>query len=311
MFDFKQLRCFVAVAEELNFSRAASAVNMTQSPFSRQIRLLEQGLGVQLLDRDRRHVQLTRSGRTFLSEARNILRATDRVAVAARQTAEGMRGSIALGFTTTAGISLMPDIVARCRVCLPNVSLLLRELPSEQQAAAVADGVLEIGLLWPPAASALSRTLMMTEPLVAALPPGDARRHKTSLTCRDFHNEALVMHAPDSASYLHDMVKELLESEQSVPRVVQYLPNPHAILSMVANGLGAALVPQSAMHLNFNGVKFRPLEHADQFLVETHAVWDDQNSNPALARVLEVIGSMPRHPLGRNLSANLVAHIAG
>jgi DNA-binding transcriptional LysR family regulator len=297
MFDLKQLRCFVAVAEELNFSRAAGVVNMTQSPFSRQIRMLEEGLGVQLLDRDSRKVQLTLPGLTFLSEARNILKATDMVVTAARQTAEGNRGSIALGFITSAGISLMPDIVARCRAHLPNISLILREMPYEQLVAALAEGALEVGLLWPSAARELSSLSMVIEPMVAALPPRDARLFKTSLTPYDFHDKPFVMYSPDSARYLHNTVRDLLKSEGSSPRIAQHLPNPHTILSMVANGFGAALVPHSATRLHFEGVRFCPLQCAGRDLVETHAVWNDDNSNPALRRFLQILSAMPKRSM--------------
>src|ERR1700744_1511322 len=99
MFEFNQLRCFVAVAENLHFGRAAQRLNMTQPPLSRQIQLLEHDLGVTLFDRTSRSGQLTRAGRTFLPEARQMLRLAEGAAVSVRRVAQGSAGSITLGFT--------------------------------------------------------------------------------------------------------------------------------------------------------------------------------------------------------------------
>jgi DNA-binding transcriptional LysR family regulator len=298
MFDLKQLRCFVALASERHFGRAASEMNMTQSPFRRQIRLLEKGLGVQLLDRDSRQVELTRPGRVFLVDARQILRATDTVAMVARETAAGVRGNITLGFTTTAGFSLMPEIVTLCRTHLPNVALALHEMSSQEQTAQLKTGGLDLGLIWKGVDPGLSHMPLMIEPLVAALPPRDARLRKSSLSPRDFHGRAFVMYAPDSAAYLHGVVSQMLNSENCAPHFVQHLPNAHAMLSMVGSGMGAAVVPQSATSLNLEGVKFSPLRCAARCEAEIHAVWRGDNPNPALARFVQLIGSL-RHPQDR------------
>jgi DNA-binding transcriptional LysR family regulator len=294
MFDLKQLRCFVTLAGERHFGRAALEMNMTQSPFRRQIRLLEEELGVQLLDRDSRQVELTRPGRAFLIDARHILCATDTVAMVARETAAGVRGNIMLGFTTTAGFSLMPQIVTLCRTHLPNVALALREMSSQEQTAQLKAGGLDIGLIWKGGGPGLSDMPLAVEPLVAALPPRDTRLRKPSLSPRDFHGRAFVMYAPDSAAYLHGIVSRMLDSENCAPHFVQHLPNAHAMLSMVGSGMGAAVVPQSATSLNLEGVKFSPLRCAVRCEAEIHAVWHSDNPNPALARFVQLIGSLSR-----------------
>jgi DNA-binding transcriptional LysR family regulator len=287
MFDLKQLRCFVAVAEELHFGRAATGMNMTQSPFSRQIKLLEEYLGVQLLDRDR-HVRLTNSGRAFLTEARNILESIETLAAATRQTATGETGSVTLGFTTTAGFSLMPEIVMCCRDRLPKISLALRELTSQDQVAALDAGGIDVGLVWPPLNPLTCRMLLAEEPLVAALPAGDPRLQKSALLVSDFHNRPFVTYARDTAAYLHDTVASLFEKADCAPLFAQHLGNAHAILGMVGSGMGAALVPESATRLHLNGVGFRPLWDADA-RVELYAAWSAGNTNPAAAKFLEIL----------------------
>ena len=294
MFDLKQLRCFVAVAEELHFARAAGEMNMTQSPFRRQIRLLEQALGVQLLDRGSRHVRLTRPGRTFLADARLILQAATAGTTITRQVAAGERGTIALGFTTAAGYGLMPRIVAACRTQLPDVTLALQELPSGQQVESILTGRLDFGLVWAGTTAALCCMPLAAEPLVAALPAHDARLRKASLSPGDFDNGAFIMYDSDGASYLHGLVSQLLED--FAPCLVQHVSSAHAILSMVGSGMGAALVPLSAAGLHVRGVGFRPLDCEQGHLVETHGVWRGDSPNPALTRFLGVLAELPRQP---------------
>src|SRR4030095_5961857 len=115
MLEISQLRCFVAVAEELHFGRAAERLNMTQPPLSRQIRLLEHQVGTPLFERTNRVVRFTAAGRTLFAEAGRLLRLAEEPAMTARRAATGDHGSIAIGFTATFGYGLLPDIVRALR----------------------------------------------------------------------------------------------------------------------------------------------------------------------------------------------------
>src|SRR5471032_3088290 len=182
-FELRQLRCFVAAAEELHFGRAAARMNMTQPPLSRQIQLLEHVLGVKLLDRTSRAVKLTPAGRVFLLEARRILRLTESAALTTRRTASGEAGTITLGFTATSGYSFLPRLISACTSRLPNVTIALKEMVSSEQTEALLTGRIDVGLLRPPIERAeFTKFRILTEPLVAALPSGDARLQKASLT---------------------------------------------------------------------------------------------------------------------------------
>jgi DNA-binding transcriptional LysR family regulator len=292
MFDLKQVRCFVAVAGEMNFARAAEEMNMTQSPLRRQVRLLEQELGVHLLDRGAGQVQLTRPGRAFLSEARQILHATTVGTAITRQVAAGERGSVTLGFTTTAGYALMPQMVASCLAQLPDVTLLLHEMSSAQQIDEVIAGRMDFGLVWTESTPTLSSMPIASEPLVAALPADDVRLRKASLSPSDFDGRAFIMYDRDGAAHLNGLVSGILEG--FAPQLVHHAANAHAILSMVGSGLGAAMVPMSAASLHLRGVSFRPLVCGARAHVATSGVWRGDNSNPALARFLDIIATLPR-----------------
>ncbi len=145
MFELSQLRCFVAVAEELHFGRAAARLNMTQPPLSRQIQILERILGVKLLQRGNRLVRLTPAGQSFLTEARLILKLTESAALLARRVAEGKAGSVNIGFTAASSYSYVPELVAACRQQLPDVELILKEMVSGDQLKRLGAGEIDIG----------------------------------------------------------------------------------------------------------------------------------------------------------------------
>lgn len=290
LFELRQLRCFVAVAEELHFGRAAARVNMTQPPLSRQIQLLERVLGVKLLDRTSRVVRLTPAGRVFLLEARRILRMTESAALTTRRTASGEAGTITMGFTAASGYNLLPRLVSICAARLPNVNISLKEMVSTEQSEALLTGRIDCGLLRPPVDRAeFSKLRILAEPLVAALPSGDARLQKASLSLDDFDGQPMIMYASEGARYFHDMLIGLFGARNVAPIYVQFLSQIHSVLALVHSGMGAALVPEAATSLHFDGVHFRPVTTSPAQPVELFLVWRSDNDNPALEPLLDLV----------------------
>src|SRR6201746_1209699 len=140
MFEFSQLRCFLAVAEDLHFGRAAQRMNMTQPPLSRQIQLLEHELGVTLFERTSRAVKMTPAGRTFLPEAKQMLRLAEGAIVSAKRVARGEVGPVTVGFTPGSSHAFVPRLVAAAMEKMPDVDLVLREMDSAHQMEALAAG---------------------------------------------------------------------------------------------------------------------------------------------------------------------------
>src|SRR6201996_827200 len=174
MFDLNQLRCFVTVAEELHFGRAAARLNMTQPPLSRQIQVLEHIIDAPLLERTSRSVKLTPAGRSFLPEARRILKLAETASQVARRIALGKTGSLKIGYTAAASYGFLPDLISACRARLPEVDFSLKEMVSGEQLEALGSGQIDAGLLRPPVARPeLATRRVLAEPLLAAIP----RRH--------------------------------------------------------------------------------------------------------------------------------------
>jgi len=290
MFELSQLRCFVAVAEELHFGRAATRLNMTQPPLSRQVQLLERILGVVLLDRTSRSVRLTPAGRTFLIEARRILRLAETAALATRRIASGDAGRVAIGFTAASGYSFLPKLVDLGRTKLPNVDLALREMVTGEQIEALLTGRIDLGLIRPPLnRPEFDKLRVMTEPLVAALPSGDPRLAKDVVELSDFDARPMVMYAPEGAGYFYAMLSAMFDEAGAAPQYVQHMSQIHSILALVHARIGAAVVPQAAMRLHFDGVEFRPLNITPAQPVELYVAWRRDNDNPSLKPFLALI----------------------
>ena len=280
MFELSQLRCFVAVAEELHFSRAAERLNMTQPPLSRQIRLLEHHVGVQLLERNSRTVRLTAAGKAFFPEAARILRIAEEATFAARRAAKGEQGNLAIGFTSASGYSLLPEVVRRLRECAPGVSLTLKELVSTVQVEALNAGELDLGLLRPhPLGGELDSRLIARESLMLAIPEGEAEAWPREPTLDDLHGKPFVMYSPYEARPFYLMLSERFARAGVVPDIVEHIGQVHTMLALVRAGVGAALIAEGAPRLKFDGIVMRRMATDP---VEMVCAWRRDNDNPVL-----------------------------
>lgn len=285
MFELIQLRCFVAVAEELHFGRAAARLNMTQPPVTRHIQILERILHVDLFQRSSRSVKLTAAGSAFFAEANRIIEMAEGAVTVAQVAAQGNEGMVTLGFTAASGYSFLPRFMSHAQINLPGLHFFLKEMVSGEQMDNLLSGRLDLGLLRPP----IRRTELEVLPVLqerfiicshASVPEADRPKK-----LEDFDGLPLIMYAPDKARYFHDLLTGLLASARAVPRLVQHLAQIHSILMLVSAGHGFAIVPETSVRLHPDDVVFTPLEDA-QPIVELHAAWRRENDNPALARLL-------------------------
>lgn len=293
MFEISQLRCFVAVAEELHFSRAAERLNMTQPPLSRQIRLLEHSVGVALLERTSRSVTLTAAGAAFLPEATRILRLAQEAAVKARRTASGEQGSLTIGFSAASGYSLLPAVVRGIRQACPQVALNLKELVSTAQVEALNAGEIDLGLMRPHTInSELESILMVTESLMLAIQESDAQLWPEAPTLACFHGKPFVMYSPYEARPFYQMLSERFAKAGVVPDIVEHIGQVHTMLALVGAGMGAALIAEGAARLKFEGIVLRKVATDPVHLVATYR---RDNDNPVLALLKQQVLA-PFHP---------------
>jgi len=293
MFDLNQLRCFVTVAEELHFGRAAARLNMTQPPLSRQIQVLEHIIDATLLERTSRSVRLTPAGRSFLPEARRILKLAESASQVARRIALGKTGSLKIGYTAAAAYGFLPDLIAACRARLPEVDFSLKEMVSGEQLEALATGQIDAGLLRPPIARPEFATKrVVAEPLLAAIPKKHPLASAEAIAIKDFDDQPFVMYSPYESRYFHDLVVALFTRADVLPRYVQHVGQIHSILAMVRAGLGVAIVPAAAASLRIADVRLRPLKLRTQTSVELFMVWRRDYENPLLPTLVEIGGEL-------------------
>jgi DNA-binding transcriptional LysR family regulator len=289
MFDISLLRCFVTVAEEMHFSRAAERMNMSQPPFSRQIQILERILDVQLLERTSRSVKLTPAGQSFLPEARHILQLLDNATLLAKRIALGKTGSLKIGFTAMTAVGSLPRLVAGFRDAFPHAELILQEANSADQLRKLHSSEIDIAIVRPPLPpTALQSLCLSTESLIAAIPASHALSEKSKLNLRDFAGEPFISYLPYEAYYLCTVVGDLLAKAGVAPNTVQKLTQVHAVMALVHAGIGVSIVPEGARRFNFSNVVLRPIEDIEPKPLELFMVWRADNLNPLVPKMAEL-----------------------
>jgi DNA-binding transcriptional LysR family regulator len=261
--DLRQLRYFVAVAERLHFGRAAEALHMSQPPLSRAIRALEDELGVALFTRTRRRVELTPQGARLLEEARRVTGHLERTVHELRaMTAGGGHARLRIGFVSLADYGVLPGLLKAYKSAQPGVRLALREMLSPDQAAALAAGELDFGLLLPPVAGAarLEHLVVQRERFVLALPA----KHRLAtgrgkLALASLAGEPFVTIPRQIAPRLYDIVAQLAAQAGMSLNIAQEAIQMQTVVSLVSSGLGAAVVPASVANLGRRGVVYREL----------------------------------------------------
>lgn len=291
----QQLRCFVAVAEELHFGRAASRLRMAQPPLSRQIRELEEELGARLLHRTKRLVGLTDAGRIFLEEARVALAQVNRAADAARRAGQGEIGQLVLGVVPTVDSQVFTRILREFVGRYPKVQVSVQSLSTSAQIGGLRAGTLGAGVLRLPVRDdSLTVRVISREPLIAALPTGHplARTARVSLTA--LADERLVIFPRHLAPGYYDTIVSLFQQAGLHLRIGHETEHGQIILGLVAGGFGVSLLPGSMRSLRPRGVVYREL--TDRLPpVETAVAYRKDDASEVLRAFLAVVG----HAAGR------------
>ncbi|MCZ0738830.1 LysR family transcriptional regulator [Phreatobacter sp. AB_2022a] len=298
--DLRQLRQFVAVAEELHFGRAAARLNMTQPPLSQAIQHLEAELGVELLARTKRSVALTPVGRQWLDEVRKVLGDAAALPDIARRLALGELGQLRLAFVSTADYSVLPGLVSRYRGVAPDVKVALREATSDIQIEALLNDEIDVGMIIAQAQSSMPPSLgyrpLMREPLVAAVPDAWVQEGRAGFTqgavgAGTVVATPLILFPRRSAPGFHDAIVDYYVQNGFRPTIVQEAIQMQTIIGLVAAGLGMALVPQSLTNLNRAGARYLPLAGGAP-LIETGLIWRSEDRSPTLQRFLDIAGGL-------------------
>ena len=291
--DLRSLRYFVAVAEELHFSRAAERLHVSQPPLSRQIQKLEQELGSKLFKRTQRHVELTPTGALFYQHAVAILGAVQEATGEVRRSARGEIGRIVVGFFIGTTYRLLPEILRMLRSQVPNVELVLREMTIAAVSDALVAGTIDVGFLRPPVSDPLlDSQVLLREPFVLAVPVGNRFARERQVELADLSQERFVMFPPGQ-SVLYSQIMGACHKAGFVPKVVQEARHPETLIGLVRSGAGVTLVPSSVRLRGGRGVVFRPVA-GPLPQTEIAVAWRRSDNSPLLKAFLNAARSSMR-----------------
>jgi DNA-binding transcriptional LysR family regulator len=288
--ELRHLRYFIAVAEERHFGRAAERLHMAQPPLSQAVRQLESDLGVVLLHRTTRRVELTEAGTAYLTRARAILAEVDEAGQEARRVAAGAVGHLAIGCVGSATYSLLPALSRHLAAELPGVDFAFRgEMLAPDQVDALRSGAIDVALLRPPIADlSLSVTALRRDRLVVAVPADHPLASRRQVRVTDLRDVDLIVHAADRRSVMYDVVVRLFRDAGLEPHVRHEVGETSTLITLVAGGLGLAVVPEPVTALALDGVVYRPLVRP-AVTVELVVAHRADRSEPHLRRTVEVI----------------------
>ena len=288
--ELRQLRYFVAVAEELHVGRAAQKLNMTQPPLSQSIQGLEAQLGAELFIRQKRGITLSAAGHALLPEARRLIKDSLALPDLVRSAALGESGQLSIAFISTADYNLLPPMLREFRKRYPQVQLSLREATSDVQLEALRLSQIDLGLLIPPLPEKLAGLLnyqaMMSEPLVLAAPAdADWLGKKKRISLNACHGQPLIIFPRTVAPAMYYAIVGCFQSAGITPKIGQEAIQMQTIIGLVSAGMGIALVPQSVSNLKRPGVVYREIEQLMGQVspsIETGIAWRKDNHSPVL-----------------------------
>jgi DNA-binding transcriptional LysR family regulator len=288
--ELRHLEAFVAVADELHFSRAAGRLQMAQSPLSQRIKALEAELGVQLFERTNRRVRLTQDAEEILVEARATLRAADATRRAAQRARDGEAGLLRLGFVASAAFLRLPELLRVLRATVPAVEVELVRLNSSDQLDALAADRIDAGIARvPPVADArgdFETVMLKAEPFLAVVPDGHPLAGRRRIALAGLADEPWILSGSASRSELVRGIQRMCARAGFTPRVAHEAPDLPSVMGPVAGGLGVSLVPLGIAQLQVPGATAIPLRAEDQSPLPTTLVWPAQRVGPIVRRLV-------------------------
>lgn len=289
--ELRQLRCFVAVADDLHFGRAAQRLSMLPSALGRHIRLLEEELGTRLLARTTRNVALTGNGATLLEDARALIDQAD--AIAARLKSQGRKSPARLrvGAIDSAAAGIVPLLLSDFRKAQPDTAVQLVEDRTVRLLPRLISGRIDLAFVRPPEQPSRDIEFMFLfhETVVVALPSRHRLAKRTRLSIGDLDGQPLIVPERRLRPHSHDLTMQMFAEAGLKPAIAQFADEKQTIINMVAAKLGAAIVPRATSRLAVAGVRFVPLKVGSVSHLPLAAAWMRGTRDPARDAMLETL----------------------
>ncbi|MEQ5796289.1 LysR family transcriptional regulator [Paracoccus sp. NFXS7] len=305
--DLRQLRYFVAVARERNFTRAAEQLNIAQPPLSRQIQLLEEELGVVLITRTSRPVKLTDAGRLLYEQALQVLGRVDQMKDATRRVGMNRNRVLSIGFVASTLYGGLPVLVRKLRQNAPELDIQLLEMLSIQQVAALKEGRIDIGFgRMRHNDPNVVATILREERLVVALPQDSVlAQDEGPIRLSDIADQRLIVYPKEPRPSYADQVLSLLQEEEIRPRDVLEVREIQTALGLVAADSGVCIIPSSARQMR-SDVRYRVIDSpgATSPVIMNHRAGDTSRYLDLIRRLIrEMYAEKPAWLAANNLAA--------
>jgi DNA-binding transcriptional LysR family regulator len=284
----RHYRYFIEVAKTLHVTRAAERLNIAQPALTQNIQQLESELKVQLFHRKGRRLTLTEAGTAFLREAEQSLQQFDHAQRTAQCTARGEVGKFVFGFGSTAGISVVPQLLQRFRQSYPDVELILCELGTVAQKHALRTGEIDIALMYTVPDDEFVYHELVPQSLVIALPEDHPLAGRDSIALKDLEHETFLLAPPDVSEVMHNAVLSECADAGFIPKRVQEITTTQTALGLVAAHFGIAVIPISSQVLTRKGVVLRPIRNS-RIQVRLALFWPKQSPSPIVQNLLKCI----------------------
>jgi DNA-binding transcriptional LysR family regulator len=285
--ELRHLRYFIALAEELHFGRAARRLSISQPPLSVAIRQLEEVVGAQLFERNSKAVRLTAAGHTLRASAGTLLRDAEEALLEARRVAQGSAGRLRIGFVGAMLYRGLPQALTRFQAAHPAVRVTLTELNSGQQVTELLHDRLDLGFTHTRRVpDELQCRLMVSEPFVVCLSSDHRLAKKRVVSLADLRAESFVLFSHSASPDYHERILSICADAGFLPEVRQEVRHWLAVVSLVSQRMGVALVPDAMRHCALPGAVFRSLKE-DTSPSEAYGIWSKSSNDVLVARLLD------------------------
>jgi len=299
--EFRQLKYFIAVAEELNIGRAATRLHISQPPLTRQIQQLEEEFGAQLFLRTARGVELTQAGETFLRDARNIRDLMEQAVERVREAGQGKQGKMDIGIFGSGILDVIPKVLHAFRASHPNVRIALHTMTKKEQIEALRQHRISAGFnrMLAPLPDISSEPVMM-ESIMVAVNDSHPLAAKPAILLRELADQPLILFPSGARPSFIDKIWSLCADEGFEPQVAQEVGDAPTSVALVAAGFGLSLVPEAATSLSVPGVVYRRLANAPDAVIDLSCIYRTDDESPILMAFLQTIRDFRLRNEGRN-----------
>jgi DNA-binding transcriptional LysR family regulator len=287
--EFRHLRYFAVLADELHFGRAAKRLAISQPPLSLNIKQLESSLGVTLFERNSKMVKLTPAGLAFREAALRLLSEARQAEESVRQVAKGALSRIRIGLVGSMLFRGLPERLAAFQNTHPRVEIVLNELNSAEQVDALMRGQIDLGFAHTERVPReLKKELYLSEPFVCALPSGHHAARRKSIDPHTLSEEPFVLFARSASPDYYERILALCAEQGLQPRVKHEVRHWLSVVSLVSKRMGVALVPRALADAGITGVRFLPIPPS-KYRSDVYCVWNERSMPSVLPTLLEAI----------------------